>query len=57
MHWDYCFVYEVKVGEEPTFKPWYSAVEFVDLKTLETKDFGSAQGTLLKELIPLKGSS
>jgi len=50
LHWDYCFVYEVKIGEEPTIKPWYSSVEFVDLRILDTKDFGSAQGSLLKEL-------
>lgn len=50
MHWDYCFVYQVKGNEEPTIKPWFSSIEFVDPKTLAGKDFGSAQGALLREL-------
>ena len=50
MHWDYCFVYYVKLNETPTPKPWFSAVEFVDSKTLSLQDFGSAQGWLAKAL-------
>lgn len=50
MHWDYCFVYDVKLDETPTLKPWYSAVEYVDCKTLKIEDFGSAQGWLGKKL-------
>ncbi|MGI0090301.1 MAG: NUDIX domain-containing protein [Nitrososphaerales archaeon] len=50
MHWDYCFVYDVKVNETPTLKPWYSALEYADLRTLDAKDFGSSQGGLLRAI-------
>jgi ADP-ribose pyrophosphatase YjhB (NUDIX family) len=50
MHWDYCFVYNVKIDETPALRPWYSSVDYVDLTTLDQKDFGSSQGGLLKEL-------
>lgn len=52
MHWDYCFVYDLKVDEHPVLKPWYSSLEFMDLKTLEPTDFGSSQGGLLKAIAP-----
>jgi ADP-ribose pyrophosphatase YjhB (NUDIX family) len=50
MHWDYCFVYDVEINDIPVLKPWFSSLEYVDLKTLDQKEFGSAQGGLLKEL-------
>ncbi len=50
MHWDYCFVYQVRANEDLTIKPWFSSVAYIDPKTLELKDFGSAQGSLLPEL-------
>jgi ADP-ribose pyrophosphatase YjhB (NUDIX family) len=51
MHWDYCFVYEIKLNSTPTLRPWYSSLEYVDLKSLDPKDFGSAQGGLLNSLV------
>lgn len=47
MHWDYCFVYETNLGEEPGPRPWFSAVEYVDSTKLSPQDFGSGQGDLL----------
>lgn len=50
MHWDYCFIYEVRSDESPSIKPWYSSIEFLDLLSLDEKAFGSGQGGLLEKL-------
>ena len=50
MHWDYCFVYDVDLEEDPKMKPWFSALEFVDLKGMKIENFGSAQGWLARAL-------
>lgn len=54
-HWDYCFVYEVKLNVAPSPKPWLSAAGYVDLAGLKPDDFGSAQGSLASELKLVSG--
>ncbi len=50
MHWDYCFVYGVRLNERASSKPWCTAVEYVVTTGLKPGDFGSAQGSLASEL-------
>ena len=50
MHWDYCFVYGISAPGEVHSKPWFSAVEYVQVSKLRPEDFGSAQGDLAKAL-------
>lgn len=50
MHWDYCFLYDVKTEQTPSKKPWLEKLEFVARSELKEDDFGSAQGSLLEYL-------
>ncbi|PSN86478.1 hypothetical protein B9Q03_11665 [Candidatus Marsarchaeota G2 archaeon OSP_D] len=48
MHWDYCFINEVKSSEAPREKPWFKEIRYVHVQELKEEDFGSAQGALLE---------
>ena len=50
MHWDYCFLFQVKVPRVPDLPPWFSALEFRDPTLLKEIEFGSAQGALLNDI-------
>jgi len=50
MHYDLCFVYDVKLAKVPAVPPWFQELEFVDSRKFRAKDFGSAQGDLAREL-------
>ncbi|MBI4416205.1 MAG: hypothetical protein HY557_04395 [Euryarchaeota archaeon] len=50
MHYDLCFVYDVKLAKAPAVPPWFARLEYVDPKTLRGDDFGSAMGDLAKAL-------
>lgn len=58
MHSDLCFVYDVKIAKAPAMPPWFSRLEFVDIRKLKADEFGSAQGDLARELrlVPKGGS-
>ena len=50
MHYDLCFVYDVKIAKAPRVPRWFQRLEFVDLSKLKSSEFGSAQGDLAKTL-------
>ena len=50
MHYDLCFVYDVKVAKVPEMPPWFAKLEFVDPSRMTSRDFGSAQGDLARAL-------
>ncbi|MFQ5838346.1 MAG: NUDIX hydrolase [Thermoplasmata archaeon] len=55
LHYDLCFVYEVR-GTLPTvLPPWFAGLEFVDASSLKAKDFGSAMGDLAAALEFIRG--
>jgi ADP-ribose pyrophosphatase YjhB (NUDIX family) len=48
MHWDYCFVFEVKTEETVGEQPWFAEVAFMDAGSAPA--LGSAQGEILDSL-------
>lgn len=50
MHYDLCTVYTVKLPRAPTVPPWFSRLEFVDVRKLKADEFGSEQGDLARKL-------
>ena len=50
MHWDYCFVYNVRFSKKRIKRPWISTAEYVDVGSLTSTDFSSAQGDLAEAL-------
>ena len=50
MHYDLCFVYDVKIAKAPAVPPWFARLEFADPGKLAANEFGSAMGDLAKAL-------
>ena len=50
MHRDLCFGYDVKIAKQPELPPWFSRLEFVDIRKLTSGEFGSAQVDLARKL-------
>jgi len=50
MHYDLCFVSDVKIAKAPETPPWFAKLEFVDPSRMTSRDFGSAQGDLARAL-------
>jgi ADP-ribose pyrophosphatase YjhB (NUDIX family) len=49
-HYDLCFVYEVRGAQPRTVPPWWTRLEFVDVKALRKDDMGSSMSDLMKVL-------
>ena len=55
MHWDYCFVFNVRTGKRIRKWGWLSSAEFVDPANFAREDFSSAQGDLALAIGLLRG--
>ncbi len=54
MHYDLCFVYDMRITKPPAVPPWFSRLELVDPRKLRADDFGSAMGDLARRLKIIK---
>jgi ADP-ribose pyrophosphatase YjhB (NUDIX family) len=53
-HWDICFVYGGEISERFEKPVWFSELQFVNPRELESNDFTRGHGDVLKELGILK---
>ncbi len=45
MHYDLCFVHDAKLAESPAILPWFSRLEFVEIRKLKADKLGVNKAT------------